>query len=159
MKVMKTKCGTEFKVCNCDYELIKHMKITLSCNGYLRIRSYKNRTDRSILLHQLIIGKKYGMVIDHINQDTLDNRRCNLRHASRSLNAVNSSKKRKQNSGYIGVFHNKRSGTFYASVRKDNRKIYVGAFKTAFDAAIARDDIFFKLHGKQPNLNFPGRFP
>ena len=49
-----------------------------------------------ISMHQFIIGKaKKGYVIDHKNNNGLDNQRCNLRFISYSANSQN--KKKKEN--------------------------------------------------------------
>lgn len=144
------------KVCVKDYELIKHMSITANKDGYPRIRSYKNWKDQTILVHQLIMGRtKKGYVVDHINQDIKDNRRCNLRVVSKSINAVNSSKKRKNKTGFMGVYFDKNTNKFDAYCTKDSKRKYLGAFKTGLEAAKARDEYFKSVHGEHPSLNFP----
>lgn len=67
-----------------DLEKVKQYKWCLNDFGYAR--SYKIR------LHQLIIGKKEGLEIDHINHNRLDNRKQNLRHCTRSENNINRTK-------------------------------------------------------------------
>ncbi len=48
-------------------------------------------------LHQFIIGSKEGFIIDHINQNTLDNRKKNLRHTDKRMNSLNVSDTRNDN--------------------------------------------------------------
>lgn len=50
-------------------------------NGYVISKRMK--------LHQLIMGKKQGFEIDHINGIKTDNRRSNLRHVTHSQNVKN----------------------------------------------------------------------
>lgn len=48
-----------------------------------------NGRNTATLLHRKVIGAKKGETVDHINRDKLDDRRRNLRIASRSLNSLN----------------------------------------------------------------------
>ncbi len=87
-------------------------------------------------LHRFIMGAKKGQIVDHINGDTLDNRRSNLRFCTQQENLRN----RRQTRGkqYKGVFLDKRSGMFYVDIR-------VGSFKTAREAAIAYNNAASKI--------------
>lgn len=50
------------------------------------------QTKEGKYLHRLIMNNPKGLVIDHINHNTLDNRKCNLRAVSQSVNRTNSLK-------------------------------------------------------------------
>ena len=54
-------------------------------NFYATVR----RNGKTIRLHELILGKKAGYVIDHISGNSLDNRRKNLRHVLHFENLLN----------------------------------------------------------------------
>lgn len=162
MKILKCKNGDLVKVCDRDYELLKYCSITIQKNKdteakYARIRKTKNKRDCGIILHKLIMGKPpKGLVIDHINQNTLDNRRCNLRFATKQINAINSNKKQKSISGYRGVYFDKRnkSKTYDAYITVNRKRIWLRGFKTAEEAAKARDELFKKHFGIYDGLNF-----
>lgn len=53
--------------------------------------------------------------VDHINRDSLDNRRRNLRLASHSLQMINRGKTRRNKSGHIGVYYDKTSKRWVAN--------------------------------------------
>jgi len=107
-------------------------------------------------MHQLIMGKPpRGMVIDHKNGDKKDNRRANLRFATRQENAMNHSKYDNNTSGYIGAYLHKPSGGWMSKIGHKNKLIHLGTFKTAEEAARARDVAALELHGKFAVLNFP----
>jgi len=92
---------------------------------------YKER--RETILHRLISGARVGEYVDHINGNTLDNRRANLRVCSHKENMRN----RKPQGGrkYKGVFKNTGSTTYSARL---NGK-YLGSFRSEDDAARAYD--------------------
>lgn len=68
-----------------DYFNLKNKSISITkCgNKFYAQDSERNR------IHQLICGKKCGLVVDHINGNTLDNRRENLRLTTSSQNNKN----------------------------------------------------------------------
>jgi hypothetical protein len=90
------------------------------------------------------------MEVDHINHDTLDNRRDNLRLATRSQNRTNSLKILRNTSGFIGV-----SRRFNGWIARFN-DIHIGMYDTAEDAARAYDAVVSKERGEFAVLNFPG---
>jgi hypothetical protein len=65
-----------------DAELLIGHTWHIGNHGYVCARFNK----RINLLHRIIMHPPSDMVIDHINGDRLDNRRCNLRVISRSAN-------------------------------------------------------------------------
>lgn len=60
---------------------------------------------RLIMLHQFLMGNPpaVGLVIDHKNNNGLDNTRTNLRFVSKSINNQNVKKKQNASSAYLGV--------------------------------------------------------
>lgn len=82
---------------------------------------------------QEIMGGRDGFIIDHVNRDPLDNRRENLRWATRSQNAINWP--RKNALGHRGVFRN--GSGFGARIKVFGRRIYLGTFAAVSEAAAA----------------------
>ena len=95
------------------------------------VRSVGTRaTKRVMLMHRVIVGAPDGMDVDHINGDGLDNRRANLRLATRSENMRNSRQSAANTSGFKGVCWNKRDQNWVAAITVEGRMRYLGAFGT-----------------------------
>jgi hypothetical protein len=77
-------------------------------------------------------------MIDHINRDPSDNRISNLREATSAQNQAN--QKIKSRTGFSGVFEHKgkTSITWQARIGTGNRRVYLGSYKSKYDAIIAR---------------------
>ena len=78
-----------------------------------------------------IIGRKLqkNEVVDHINHDSLDNRRCNLRVATIRQNAQNMRVRSDNTSGYKGVYKHSKGG-FVAQIWVKSEHRYLGYFAT-----------------------------
>lgn len=74
--------------------------------GYARC----TKDGKQLLMHNLVLPALDGMMVDHINQNKLDNRRDNLRLVTKSQNMQNQPKTRANTSGHKGVYYLK-SGT------------------------------------------------
>lgn len=99
----------------------------------------------TIYLHREILNAQPGQIVDHIDGDTLNNRRSNLRLASYSQNGANSTKRRANTSGYKGVTWDKHRKKWMAAIRVNYKRMYLGRFNTKEEAAKAYNDAA-KLH-------------
>lgn len=126
-----------------DYPRIS--KFTWRINGnYVRHDvAIKDKTKKSgykveaILLHRLIIGAKKNEIVDHINRDTLDNSRENLRISTASQNSLNQKFEKNTVSGYTGVSWNPRDKRWQARIQVNKQRIQLGYFKLKKDAISA----------------------
>jgi hypothetical protein len=108
---------------------------------------------RTILrLHTFLTG---WPIVDHQNHDGLDNRRSNLRQATKCQNQQNQRLRSDNKSGYKGVFWDKRDRKWHARIRANGRAVSLRYHLTAEDAARAYDAAARELHGEFAWLNFP----
>ncbi len=128
-----------------DFEKIKDYGWYCS-NGYARRNVGTERNKTGVLMHRQILGIfDKDIYVDHINHDGLDNRRCNLRIASKSQNAANS--KRKNSTGYKGVSKLK-NGKFRANITVNGDAVHSKEFHDAETAAAAYDELAVRYFGE-----------
>lgn len=109
-------------------------------------------TARVIRLHRFVMDAPDGMVVDHINNDTLDNRRSNLRVCTIAQNNRNNAGTGKHR--FKGLTR-LPSGKWMSAIQFDGKKYYLGLFADDESAALAYDAAAKELHGEFARLNFP----
>lgn len=97
-----------------------------------RVGAITRRTSQN--MEVLLMGRRSGFTIDHVNRNPLDNRRENLRWATRSQNMANRGMPNK--SGFRGIRPKNRS-SWQARIRFQGHNVYLGTFKTKQEAAEA----------------------
>ena len=111
-----------------NMRILTNFKWNLSPDGYVI-------TKRGIRLHKLVLPLNDFLVVDHINGIKTDNRRCNLRSATLSENAKNTSFRKNNTSGHMGVY--KVGLKYRAKIQCDNNTIELGRFKSPEEASAA----------------------
>lgn len=107
-----------------------------------------------VLMHRLILGCASDLEVDHIDGDPLNNRRANLRPATRGQNRQNTRPKKHGTSRFKGVTRLRRMGAARWQAAIKSR--FLGTFSTEDDAARAYDQEARRLFGPFARLNFPG---
>jgi hypothetical protein len=142
-----------------DYYLFGDFKWYLSGRGinYYAARSTKAEKGgtKIVYLHREIMNHPVGLLVDHKNSNTLDNRRTNLRLATKAENVHNSRKRANTSSRFIGVYCDKRCGRWTAQIVYQGKTISLGRFDSEIDAAHAYDEAAQKYRGEFARLNFP----
>lgn len=97
-------------------------------------------------LSNLILGLPSGVIVDHRNHDTLDNRRKNLRPADRSQNGGNNRTSKANTSGHKGIYPVR--GKWRAIITKDREQIHLGYFDKFEEAVQAWQAKAVELFGE-----------
>lgn len=121
-------------------------------DGKPYVRGWYNGKNEA--LHRLICNTPSKMFTDHINGNTLDNRRSNLRQCTNGQNQANSKVKKNNKSGYKGVARVSKH-RWRAKINKDNNRIDLGLHESPELAARAYDNAAVRIHGQFARLNFP----
>ena len=139
-----------------DFELLSKSKWAILKNGSSKYARQTALYGRSFM-HHIIMGKKDGFEIDHINRDGLDNRKENLRFCTHQENSRNRGKFKNNTSGFLGVTFDKGHGKYCAKIQIKGKKI-CRFFDTALLAARKRDELAIKYYGEFAILNFPENY-
>jgi hypothetical protein len=102
---------------------------------------------RHVRMHRAIMGDDCE-VIDHINGNGLDNRKCNLRPATKALNNRNMKKRSDNKSGVKGVCWHSAAKKWAACISVDRKSRYLGLFAKIEDAASAYAKASAEMHGE-----------
>lgn len=129
-----------------DYEYLSKFKWgnrrSRSGKGVCAVRNAPmvgGRRPSPIMMHREILGLLPGdpRKVDHINGNTFDNRKSNLRVATHAQNCQNSKKRKDNSTGFKGVWKEKRTGRFCAEITAEKIRHRLGTFRTAVEAAAA----------------------
>lgn len=99
-------------------------------------------------MHVAIVSPDKGYLVDHINRDTLDNRRTNLRQATKSQNQTNTKTPVTNTSGQKGVSFNKVWKKWVVRMHIDGKEQRLGVFASFDDAVNLYHVESIKHHGQ-----------
>jgi hypothetical protein len=121
-------------------------------------KEYECKKQTTIYMHQLINKTPKGMYTDHINpENTLDNRKANLRTCTNQQNCANRGVNKNNTHGFKGITYDERKKItpWTARIGYEGKRIYIGNYKTLEEAARAYDRKAIELNGAFAHLNFP----
>jgi hypothetical protein len=132
-----------------DVDLVKNHKWCADFHSntiYCRATINKKRC----YLHRFIIDcdDKLNQVIDHKDNNGLNNRKSNLRICTQQENTRNCKKSKSNKSGIIGVYWNKSSNKWVSEITISYKNIRLGYFENFDDAVQARKEAEEKYFGE-----------
>lgn len=157
-KIIELTRGQSTLVSEEDFSLLNQYKWfakwDVHTNSFYAVRNEGRIVRKTVFMHQAILNIPAGMVGDHKNGNTLDNRRENLRVCSRADNVINSKLRSNNTTGYRGVVRT-RHGKWCVKLVKNQKTLFQKNFDDLEVAARMYDEQA-KLHfGEFARLNFP----
>jgi hypothetical protein len=156
MKSIPLTKGTTAWVDDQDYDYLMQWKWRVSSEGYARRDVIHNGRRHSIYMHRIVVkrvGKNTKPEVDHRNHNRLDNRRGNLRPATKQENMANRGPQRNNTSGYKGVYWDKSRSLWLAAIKVDRRMRFLGRWPTKKAAAQAYNKATRAHFGEYSHLN------
>lgn len=114
---------------------------------------------RHVYMHREVLRIPDHLLVDHINRNSLDNRKANLRPATQAQNNYNQAKRRDRafSSKYKGVSRNRGKKRWQAVIHVNGKTIYLGSFQSEIQGARAYDRAARRHFGEFAAPNFPQR--
>jgi hypothetical protein len=118
-----------------DFNKIKIFKWIINYNKTSKDYRIKSSIENGkFSLHRLIMDAKKGEYIDHINHNTLDNRKNNLRKCTNQENGFNRKIGKNNKSGVKGVYWDKQKKKWRATIGYNYKHIYLGYYENLEEA-------------------------
>lgn len=165
MKIIPLSQGKVAQVDDNMFDYLSQWKWYASKDGdtfYALRHEQSNYKRKTFLMHRMILSASHRKWVDHKDRDGLNNQRGNLRFCNSALNQRNSKIRTDNTSGYRGVCWNKEQKRFSAyfyikrsESDKRQRRVHLGYFTTAIEAARAFDKAVSERFGEFANTNFP----
>lgn len=130
-----TQKGETFLFDTEDFDKVKELCWHLTPKGYVVARAPWNP---KLNFHRYLLDVDEEFMVDHINHDPTDNRKCNLRIVSASENRANSDHRSRSGTGVVGVVWDKARSKWRADLTFHRITHCLGRFDSFDDAVAAR---------------------
>lgn len=132
-----------------DYCEVSKYTWYIDGNNYVRTKI----SNKDMPLHNFIMKPNKNEIVDHINHNTLDNRKSELRICKKQENEFNCRKQANCSSKYKGVCWDKNKNKWISSIGYNNKLIHLGRYNNEIDAARAYNGKAKELFGEFAYLN------
>ena len=114
----------------------------LKCYTWSELKGYASgyKNKKTIYFSRMVMDAPKGMEVDHINRNTLDNRKKNLRIISHSGNMSNKGAYKNSKTGVAGVYWHKHRKKYFVELKTGTKRHCLGAFHTLEEAIKAREE-------------------
>jgi len=157
MKEIKLTQGLVTFVDDDDFDKVNKYKwFARKSNGIYYASSYigKWRTGKMTHMHNFIMGNKDGFMLDHIDRNSLNNQKHNLRYCTFSENSRNKNPWGASSYKGVSIVHHKNKKKYWrAYIGINGKNMYLGFFKTQEEAALAYNKAAIEYHGEFANIN------
>lgn len=163
MKIIELSRGKQVLVDDEDFEKInKHKWYAHSSGGrWYAVRTIWGKHRRMIYMHREVLDTPKHCHTDHINGNSIDNRKYNLRVCNSQQNSFNRISPTKSNkTGIKGTCWNVNAKKFSAQIVIDRKKTHLGYFTVLGDADQAYREAEFKQFGdfaREETKNYYGK--
>lgn len=151
MKEIPLTQGKVVLVDDDDYEKLNQFNWFAHWSGWgwraLR-NKWVNGKGETIFMHREILNAPKGTQVDHINGNSLDNRKENLRFCTNQQNSFNRQAQKNNKLGIKGVSWKKSHKKFMARIKVGEKVIHLGHFDSAIKAALVYQEAEKKYFGE-----------
>lgn len=107
---------------------------------------------KRVRMHRMIMNNPTKMQVDHKNMNCLDNRKSNLRVATKSQNMMNRPNQ-KNTKKYKGTHQRKDNGRWQSYIKIDGKRLHLGYYNTPEEAGREYNNAAIKYFGEFARLN------
>jgi hypothetical protein len=157
MRTIPLTKGKKALVDDCDYDYLMQWKWHAAVGGQYAARRQRAECRAMVWMHRVVAdrsGLECGnLTIDHVDGNTRNNCRSNLRVATAAQNSANQRRRRDSASGFKGVSWHKQLKKWRAYIGLQRRHQHLGLFEDPHDAARAYNEAALKNFGEFACLN------
>lgn len=148
--------GYEAVVDDADYPFLSQYKWYAIPKGHDLVYAVRDYMNKKLYMHREIMKpENKQQIVDHINHNSLDNRRENLRIATGPQNQQNARKHKIGTSKYRGVSWSRQQKKWEVRIRiPEGKRVHLGFYKDEDAAAEAYNEASKQYHGDYSCVEF-----